>query len=83
MGDAANDLTSFIADPNVSIEESKAFSGAIFAGRRSEQRRAAAGISPAAPPPEAAPRDLPLVAQSKKVGPQGLKSGQAKQTREA
>ncbi len=38
-GDSANDLTSFVADPNVSIEESKAFSGDIFPGRRAERRR--------------------------------------------
>jgi hypothetical protein len=33
-GDAANDLISFVADPNVSIQESKALTGDIRRGRR-------------------------------------------------
>lgn len=33
-GDSANDLISFVADPNVSIQESKALTGNIVAGRR-------------------------------------------------
>jgi len=32
--DSANDLISFVADPNVSIQESKALTGNIRAGRR-------------------------------------------------
>jgi formate dehydrogenase major subunit len=38
-GDAANELISFVADPNVSIQESKALTGAIESGRKSENRR--------------------------------------------
>jgi formate dehydrogenase major subunit len=38
-GDAANDLIGFVGDPNVSIQESKAFTGNIEAGRRSSGRR--------------------------------------------
>jgi formate dehydrogenase major subunit len=38
-GDAANELISFVADPNVSIQESKALTGNIEAGRRSRGRR--------------------------------------------
>jgi formate dehydrogenase major subunit len=38
-GDAANELISFVADPNVSIQESKCLTGNIEAGRRSRQRR--------------------------------------------
>ncbi|MGH2730143.1 MAG: molybdopterin-dependent oxidoreductase, partial [Actinomycetota bacterium] len=38
-GDAANELISFVADPNVSIQESKALTGNIEAGRRGEDRR--------------------------------------------
>ena len=34
-GDSANDLISFVADPNVSIQESKALTGNIEPGRRS------------------------------------------------
>jgi formate dehydrogenase major subunit len=40
-GDPANDLIGFVADPNVSIQESKAFTGQIEAGRTSKGRRAA------------------------------------------
>jgi formate dehydrogenase major subunit len=38
-GDAANELIAFVADPNVSIQESKALTGNIVAGRRSRGRR--------------------------------------------
>jgi formate dehydrogenase major subunit len=38
-GDAANELISFVADPNVSIQESKALTGNIEAGRKNRQRR--------------------------------------------
>ena len=38
-GDAANDLIGFVADPNVSIQESKAFTVMIEAGRKSTGRR--------------------------------------------
>ncbi|HUO86425.1 MAG TPA: hypothetical protein VM617_03475, partial [Thermoanaerobaculia bacterium] len=40
VGDAANELISFVADPNVSIQESKALTGDIRAGRRGRGRRA-------------------------------------------
>jgi formate dehydrogenase major subunit len=39
VGDAANDLIGFVADPNVSIQESKAFTGDIERGRKSKGRR--------------------------------------------
>jgi formate dehydrogenase major subunit len=38
-GDAANDLIGFVADPNVSIQESKAFTGNIEPGRTGTGRR--------------------------------------------
>ena len=38
-GDAANDLIAFTGDPNVSIQESKAFTAQIEPGRRSRGRR--------------------------------------------
>ncbi|MBV8811097.1 MAG: hypothetical protein JO033_20710 [Acidobacteriaceae bacterium] len=38
-GDAANDLIGFVADPNVSIQESKALTAMIDAGRKSKGRR--------------------------------------------
>jgi formate dehydrogenase major subunit len=40
-GDAANELISFVADPNTSIQESKALTADIEPGRRSKGRRAA------------------------------------------
>jgi formate dehydrogenase major subunit len=36
-GDSANDLIAFVADPNVSIQESKAFTGNIEPGRRKKR----------------------------------------------
>jgi formate dehydrogenase major subunit len=36
-GDAANELIGFVGDPNVSIQESKALTGNIRAGRRGQQ----------------------------------------------
>ena len=42
-GDAANELISFVADPNVSIQESKALTANIEAGRRSRGRRVVSG----------------------------------------
>jgi formate dehydrogenase major subunit len=39
VGDAVNELVSFVADPNVSIQESKALTGDIQPGRRSHGRR--------------------------------------------
>ena len=55
-GDATNELLGFVADPNVSIQESKAFTADIAPGRRDRT----------APPPEIATedsnaRDLPHV----------------------
>ncbi|NMO19500.1 molybdopterin-dependent oxidoreductase [Pyxidicoccus fallax] len=60
----ANDLLPFVADPNVEIVESKAFTGDIVAGRQSTGERAAADHSPAEPLPPDLPelrRDSPSV----------------------
>jgi formate dehydrogenase major subunit len=38
-GDAANELIGFVADPNVAIQESKALTAMIEAGRKSRARR--------------------------------------------
>ena len=52
-GDAANELISFVADPNVLIQESKALTGNIEPGRKSKERRVVSsgplgdGIDPA------------------------------------
>ncbi len=45
-GDAANELISFVGDPNVSIQESKALTGNIEPGRRARGRRAATREAP-------------------------------------
>jgi len=37
--DSTNELIMFVGDPNVAIQESKAFSGMIVAGRKSNRRR--------------------------------------------
>src|SRR5207244_1459235 len=72
-GDAANELISFVADPNVSIQESKALTGNIEPGRRSRQRRVVTS-GPMQPPPEGGPpRDLPAAARPE--GAHGLKAG--------
>lgn len=60
-GDPANELIPFVADPNVSIQESKVLTGNIRAGRLSWGRRAATdGEALRSPEPvERPPRDLP------------------------
>jgi formate dehydrogenase major subunit len=60
-GDPANELIAFVADPNVSIQESKAFTGDIRPGRHSFGRRSASdGEALRRPEPHVhAPRDLP------------------------
>jgi formate dehydrogenase major subunit len=55
-GDAANDLISFVGDPNVSIQESKAFTGMIEAGRRGRHRKSIRHMDPME-----SERDLPQV----------------------
>jgi len=53
-GDSTNDLLAFVADPNVHIQESKALTGDIHAGRRSRLPRPALGELPEL----SMPRDL-------------------------
>jgi formate dehydrogenase major subunit len=63
-GGAANELISFVADPNVDIMETKALTAGIVAGRLSQNRRAPA--TSGYPPPLTnvdPPRDLPAVGQ--------------------
>jgi len=57
-GDSANDLFPFVADPNVSIPESKVLTADVMPGRHAREWRAAPG-----PPPDGARRDLPGVGQ--------------------
>lgn len=59
-GDAANDLIGFVADPNVSIQESKVFTANIEAGRRSTRKRPiTSGPMVAGNAPHSDDRDLP------------------------
>jgi formate dehydrogenase major subunit len=83
-GDAANELIAFVADPNVSIQESKALTGTIEAGRRSRGRRAATSGPPSGILPEdtGAPRDLPVVGQ-RPMGTHGLEAPQEKEDEQA
>jgi formate dehydrogenase major subunit len=61
-GDPTNELIGFVADPNVSIQESKALTGDIRSGRHATGRRAATDgeeLRWPEPRPGEAPRDLP------------------------
>ena len=81
-GDAANDLISFVADPNVSIQESKALTGNIEPGRRSRGRRAPVRepiVSRPPVPPE--PRDLPAVG-ARPIGRHGVRATRAQEGEE-
>ena len=78
-GDAANELISFVADPNVSIMETKALTASIEPGRRSRARRhiTSGPIVPALPGREDE-RDLPLTRHKPETG-HGHKTGQTKE----
>ena len=79
QGDSTNELIMFVGEPNVSIQESKAFTGTIEAGRKSRERRVATG-----PPlveqinPEYWQRDLP-VARPKPGSQSRHKTSEAKE----
>lgn len=62
-GDAANDLISFVADPNVSIQESKAFTASIEPGRSSKGRRHITSHGRGPDAPLRWERDLPEVGE--------------------
>jgi formate dehydrogenase major subunit len=81
-GDAVNELIAFVADPNVAIQESKALTGNIAAGRRSRGRRVVTS-GPLFPeiPPEDARRDLPALGH-KPVGRHGVSASQNQQDEE-
>jgi formate dehydrogenase major subunit len=74
-GDAANDLIAFVADPNVAIQESKAFTGNIQAGRRNRSRHSASDSVANKGQRE---RDLPEVGQEHS-GKHGHKSAQSRE----
>jgi formate dehydrogenase major subunit len=80
-GDAANDLISFVADPNVAIQESKAFTGDIEPGRRSRgHRELTSGPLVPSIPESDTERDLPQVGRehSGKHGHKGTQSKEGK-----
>jgi formate dehydrogenase major subunit len=78
-GDAANDLIAFVGDPNVSIQESKAFTVSIEPGRYSRGRRTiTSGPVVRTVPPGVEKRDLPA-AQPKPEGAHGFKASETKE----
>ena len=83
-GDATNELLAFVADPNVSIQESKALTGNIEAGRRSRRRRAATSGPPVPPLPERdlVARDLPTVG-ARPMGRHGLQAPEEQEGEQA
>jgi formate dehydrogenase major subunit len=78
-GDAANELISFVADPNVSIQESKALTGNIEPGRKSERRRVVTS-GPIVVEIDSGDvhRDLPP-ARHRPEGARGVKAGEAQE----
>jgi formate dehydrogenase major subunit len=81
-GDAANELIAFVADPNVSIQESKALTGNIEAGRRGRGRRVVTS-GPLVPRlgGDGHDRDLPVV-QGKPTGAHGISASRTQQDEE-
>jgi formate dehydrogenase major subunit len=76
-GDATNELTSFVADPNVSIQESKALTANIESGRRSRGRRLV--TTPGGPEQLGAEdRDVP-VARKVPRGAHGVKAAESQE----
>jgi formate dehydrogenase major subunit len=78
-GDSANDLIAFVGDPNVSIQESKAFTADIQPGRTGKGRRHITS-GPVVHGPEAGgkKRDLPR-AQGKPESAHGFKAQETKE----
>ncbi len=79
-GDSVNELTGFVADPNVSIQESKAFTANIEAGRTSKKRRPATTSGWFGRPkhPQSGKRDLPK-ARHKPESKHGFKAEATKE----
>jgi formate dehydrogenase major subunit len=79
VGDATNELIAFVADPNVSIQESKCLTGNIEPGRRSRQRRAVTSGPLAPPSPDGgAARDL-QAAGERPMGTHGVAAAASKE----
>ena len=78
-GDAANELFPFVADPNVSIMETKAISVMIEAGRKGrERRRVTSGPLVGELPSRETDRDLPPARHRPETG-HGYKTEQVKE----
>ena len=78
-GDAANDLIAFVADPNVSIQESKALTAMIEPGRKSKGRRhVTSGPLVSTLPSRDDDRDLPP-ARHKAESKHGFKAAETKE----
>jgi formate dehydrogenase major subunit len=79
-GDATNELVSFVADPNVSIQETKALTATIAPGRRSRMRRVVtSGPVVEELPKDGTPkRDLP-VAADRPQGEHGMEGPESKE----
>jgi formate dehydrogenase major subunit len=73
QGDSANELIGFVADPNVSIQESKALTGNIEPGRRSRERRVVTSGPLVADVPNGNHRDTPAV-EKRKVFNHGIRA---------
>ena len=79
QADAANDLIGFVADPNVAIQESKALSATIEAGRRSRAGRGTANLPVVTVVDERAwQRDIPSARKSGD-GAHGHKTAESKE----
>jgi formate dehydrogenase major subunit len=83
-GDPANELIGFVADPNVSIQESKCLTGNIVPGRRSRERRVVTSgrLAPRVPESEQWKRDLPP-ARHHPEGAHGFKASESKEGQES
>jgi formate dehydrogenase major subunit len=78
-GDSANELSGFVADPNVSIQESKAFTANIEAGRTNKNRRhVTSGWFGKPLHPDSQKRDLPA-ARHKPESKHSFKAEEAKE----
>jgi formate dehydrogenase major subunit len=83
-GDSINELIGFVADPNVSIQESKALTADIQPGRCGAKRRVVTSgpLVRESEDLQGAPRDLERVRGTKSEGDHGIRTGQTQQTEE-
>ncbi|MFN2556185.1 MAG: molybdopterin dinucleotide binding domain-containing protein, partial [Nitriliruptorales bacterium] len=82
-GDVVNELVGFVADPNVSIQESKALTCDVVPGRRSRDRRAPTSGPLVARAAEMPSTDRDLFKGSRRGGSHGLHAGQTQLGEEA